>query len=573
MSQSSWIGHKLGGRYQIEELIGQGGMSTVYKATDPNLRRVVAVKLIHPHLSSNPEFVRRFGEEAAAVAQLSHPNIIQVFDFDNEGSTYYMVLAFLVGETLQARLKRLNAANRRLSIGDTLEIMASICDAVDYAHRRGMIHRDIKPANIMLTNQGQAVLMDFGVVKMLGSTQHTATGAVIGTALYMSPEQARGEHPSERSDIYSLGVTLFEMVSGRPPFEADSALTAMMMHINDPVPNVLELNHETPQALKMVIEKALAKNPAVRYQTAGAMADALRGVLAQLRGAAPRATVAEEPSFVGGGTVLEDARGMGADTGRTWMDQSQMDVTPRPTPPAARPPTATGVRTRRPQKRSTSSFARKGLPLIAIVGGAGLLFAVVAAVIVGALLLSGGGLLAGSPPDEGGSAGGDTGENAIGDTGGEEGAAAVAFEQTATPTPAEAPTLAPTDPPLPTETPTSAYTPTLAYTPTPTVPSGIPYVRIDDITLDGNVYVVTYEAFEYEPVLPGMHIHFYFNTVSADNAGVPGAGPWYLYGGPNPFRGYTVADRPQGATQMCALVANPDHSIQYDSGNCFDLPE
>ncbi len=570
MSQSSWIGYKLGGRYQIEELIGQGGMSTVYKATDPNLRRVVAVKLIHPHLSNNPEFVRRFGEEAAAVAQLSHPNIIQVFDFDNEDNTYYMVLAFLVGETLQERLKRLNAAGRKMSIGDTLEVMASICDAVDYAHRRGMIHRDIKPANIMLTNQGQAVLMDFGVVKMLGSTQHTATGAVIGTALYMSPEQARGEHPSERSDIYSLGVTLFEMVSGRPPFEADSALTAMMMHINDPVPNVLELNHETPPALKAIIERALAKNPSDRFPSAGAMADALRGVLAQLRGAPPRATVAEEPSFVGGGgTVLEDSRGMGADTGGTWMDQSQIDVTPRPAPSSTRPASSTGVR-ERPRKRSTSSFARKGLPLIAIIGGAGLLFAVVAAVIVGALLLrgsGGGGLLAGSPPDGGGSSGGDTGENAIGDTGGEEGEAAVAFEPTATPTPTEAPTLAPTDPPPPTETPTPAYTPI------PTVPPGIPYVRIDDITLDGNVYVVSYETFEYEPVLPGMHIHFYFDTVSVDNAGVPGAGPWYLYGGPNPFRGYTVADRPQAATQMCALVANPDHSIQRDSGNCFDLPE
>jgi hypothetical protein len=443
--------------------------------------------------------------------------------------------------------------------------MAGICDAVDYAHRRGMIHRDIKPANIMLTNQGEAVLMDFGVVKMLGSTQHTATGAVIGTALYMSPEQARGEHPSERSDIYSLGVTLFEMVSGRPPFEADSALTAMMMHLNDPVPNVLELNHETPQALKAVIEKALAKDPADRYQSAGAMADALRGVLAQLRGTAPRATIVEEPSYEAeapGSTVLEDPLGVEAEPGGTWMDQPGFDTASRPAPSSTRPSSSTGPQRRQPQTRTTASLARKGLPLLAIVGGAGLLFAVVAAVIVGALLLRGGGLLAGGTPP----VGGDASNGSAGDTGGEEGEAAVAFEPTATPIPTDAPTQAPTNTPPPTETPTPAYTPT------PTVPYGVPYVRIDSITLDGNVYTVTYETFEYEPALPGMHIHFFFDTVSVDNAGVPGQGPWYLYGGPNPFMGYTTADRPQGATQMCALVANPDHSIQRDSGNCVDLP-
>ncbi|HEC21870.1 MAG TPA: serine/threonine protein kinase, partial [Chloroflexi bacterium] len=260
MSQPSWIGYHLGGRYIIEELLGQGGMSTVYRATDPNLRRPVAVKLIHPHLSSNAEFVRRFEEEAAAVAQLNHPNIIKVFDFNHDGDTYYMVLEYVPGETLQDRLKRLNEAGRRMPLSEVIDITASICDAVDYAHRRGMIHRDIKPANVMLSTQGRAILMDFGVAKILGGEQHTATGAVIGTALYMSPEQARGERPDERADIYSLGVMLFEMISGRPPFEADSAMTTMMMHVSDPVPDLSELAPGIPPGLKAIVEKALAKN-------------------------------------------------------------------------------------------------------------------------------------------------------------------------------------------------------------------------------------------------------------------------------------------------------------------------
>ncbi|MCA9933498.1 MAG: serine/threonine protein kinase, partial [Anaerolineales bacterium] len=146
MSQPTWIGQTLNGRYRIEELLGQGGMSAVYKATDPNLRRVVAIKLIHSHLSNNPNFVRRFEEEAAAVAQLRHPNIVQVFDFNHDGETYYIVFEFVPGETLQARLARLSKNGRTLPLNETLQIAASMGDALDYAHKRGLVHRDIKPA-------------------------------------------------------------------------------------------------------------------------------------------------------------------------------------------------------------------------------------------------------------------------------------------------------------------------------------------------------------------------------------------------------------------------------------------
>jgi serine/threonine protein kinase len=280
MAVSNWEGQILGGRYQIGELLGQGGMSSVYKATDPNLRRSVAIKLIHPHLSNNPEFVRRFEEEATGVARLRHPNIIQMYDFNHEGGIYYMVMEYVAGETLQARLKRLNAAGRHLPVRESLKYTLDICNAAGYAHQRGMIHRDIKPANVMLDVHGNAILMDFGIARMVGGQAHTATGAVLGTALYMAPEQIQGLHPDARADIYSIGVMLFEALSGRPPFEADSAMTLMMMHLNDPVPNLDQLHPGIPGEVQGIVNKALEKDRARRFQSGEEMAAALQQALA-----------------------------------------------------------------------------------------------------------------------------------------------------------------------------------------------------------------------------------------------------------------------------------------------------
>ncbi len=279
MTQPTWIGRTLSNRYRIDALLGQGGMSAVYKATDPNLKRVVAIKLIHAHLSDDVMFIKRFEEEAAAVASLRHPNIVQVFDFNVDNGVYYMVLEFIPGETLQDRLRRLNQQGRLLPIKDALKFTINICDALQYAHQRGMVHRDIKPANIMLDIHNQAILMDFGIVKMVGGESHTATGAVVGTARYMSPEVIRAEVPDGRADIYSLGVTLFEMLSGRPPFIADSAMTLMMMHLNDPVPDPRALRAEVPQAVVDILIKAMAKDREDRYRNAAEFAAALKAVL------------------------------------------------------------------------------------------------------------------------------------------------------------------------------------------------------------------------------------------------------------------------------------------------------
>jgi len=290
----SWVGKTIGDRYKMEALLGQGGMSAVYRASDPNLRRMVAIKLIHTHLSSDPNFIGRFKEEAAAVARLRHPNIVQVHDFNIDSETYYMVMEYLVGETLQARLKRLNAAQRHMPVSEAVRLCTQVCDAAGYAHNHELVHRDIKPANIMLNVNGQAILMDFGIVKIVGGDYHTATGATIGTAMYMSPEQIRSERIDDRADIYSLGVTLYEMISGHPPYQADSALTLMMMVLNDPLPDLRDIREGVPVALLAVVEKALAKEPSERFQTMAEMAAALQQVQEQLEITPPATTVVDE---------------------------------------------------------------------------------------------------------------------------------------------------------------------------------------------------------------------------------------------------------------------------------------
>ena len=273
MAGESWIGKKLGGRYEILEKLGAGGMATVYKANDPNLDRIVAIKVIHHHLSDRPDFIRRFQDEASVVAQLRHPNIVQVFDFNNDGEIFYIVFEFVPGVTLQDHLTRINSNGRKLSAQEVTKYIAQIGSALDYAHGRGLVHRDVKPANIMLNVQGDAILTDFGIAKIAGNTTHTATGAVVGTARYMSPEQIKGETIDGRTDIYSLGIVLYEMISGSPPYDAESTMTILMMHVNDPIPPLDEFN--IPDALKATLRTSMAKMPHQRFRTAAEMVSAL----------------------------------------------------------------------------------------------------------------------------------------------------------------------------------------------------------------------------------------------------------------------------------------------------------
>ncbi|HSG43077.1 MAG TPA: alpha/beta fold hydrolase [Anaerolineales bacterium] len=271
MEQETWIGHTLGGRYKITALLGTGGMSAVYKATDPNLNRVVAVKLIHPHLSKDKDFITRFKTEAAAVAAFRHANIVQVHDFNFDGEIYYMVMEYIDGDSLQDILKRLKKTDTKMPLEQVVNIIMNVNDALGYAHKQGMIHRDIKPANIMLTSEEQPVLMDFGLVKILNDTSHTATGAIMGTARYMPPEIIRNEDPDASSDIYSLGISFYEMLTGTLPFSAKSAMSLMMMHINDPVPDLSTVRPDLPPELIRIVNKSLEKNRSERYSSADEM--------------------------------------------------------------------------------------------------------------------------------------------------------------------------------------------------------------------------------------------------------------------------------------------------------------
>jgi serine/threonine protein kinase len=279
MAQPSWIGYQLNERYQIKELLGQGGMSSVYRAYDPKLRRDVAVKIIHPHLSEDPKFIRRFDEEGAAVAQLRHPNIRQVFDANHDGQAYYIVLEFLPGETLKDRLAYFNRNGQLMSLQEAITIIDQICSAASYAHKMGVIHRDIKPANVIISTQGEAVLTDFGIAKIVAAEQFTGSGTLSGTAAYISPEQAQGKKVDHRADIYAIGVMLFEIVSGRPPFEADSVMSLIMKHVNEPPPDLRQRVPTLHPKLVEIIEKALAKNPDQRYQSAEELAADLSSFL------------------------------------------------------------------------------------------------------------------------------------------------------------------------------------------------------------------------------------------------------------------------------------------------------
>lgn len=555
--QPTWIGRTLSSRYRIDALLGQGGMSAVYKATDPNLKRVVAIKLIHPHLSSDPSFVQRFESEASAVASLRHSNIVQVYDFNNDGGVYYMVLEFIPGETLQERMKRTSETGRQLSIEDASKFTGHISDAVGYAHQRGMVHRDIKPANIMLDVQGQAILMDFGIVKILGGDSHTSTGAVVGTARYMSPEIIRGEVADHRSDIYSLGVTLFEMLGGRPPFMADSAMTLMMMHLNDPIPNVRDFRQDVPPEMVRILERCLSKDRNDRYQSASELSADLRRALIDIGGHPTSVSVPgmKKPQL-DNQTVVEPAAPK--PTGSQPAPQTYVEPVPiRQEEAQASPQTyleqapvkETGSQSI-PEAPGTSIRSIPAVPAglsrrPLLLAGAGLavIACIAMAAIGGRFLLSG----INSPPEA-------------------TETVPVATEMSAETEEPVAVVLA-TETIAPTELPTETASPTLSPT-----PEG-PYVVITDVRVESSLYIVDYEVANLDDT---MHVHMFFDTVPPEQAGSPAAGLWKLtwnvYGDP-PFTQYGIANRPVGATQMCSLVARSNHSVILGTGNCVDLPE
>ncbi|HET9913499.1 MAG TPA: protein kinase, partial [Anaerolineales bacterium] len=275
-----WIGKTIG-KVRIEKEIAKGGMAEVYLGTHLTLERPVAVKVMHAHVETDPDLQSRFAREAKVVAGLRHPNIVQIFDFDTADGHPYIVMEYLGGPTLAAYLREMHNRKQRLQPAQVARLLFTVAMALDYAHEQGVIHRDIKPGNIILhnkaknfsvdqpiTEQTEPVLTDFGLVRIAQAATQTMSGAISGTPAYISPEQAQGLKVDHRSDLYSLGVVLYEMVAGHAPFEADTSWTLIFKHINEPPPPIEGIQ----PAVQKVIDRALAKKPEDRHQTARQLA-------------------------------------------------------------------------------------------------------------------------------------------------------------------------------------------------------------------------------------------------------------------------------------------------------------
>ncbi|MFN8455634.1 MAG: serine/threonine-protein kinase [Anaerolineae bacterium] len=263
------------GPYQIVAPLGEGGMAAVYKAYQPGMERYVALKVLPRHFAHDPQFVARFEQEAKILARLQHPHILPVFDYGQADGYAYIVMPFLHSGTLTDLMR-----GAPLPLAQIRRIISQVGDALDYAHSQGLIHRDVKPSNILLDERGNCLLTDFGIAKMIESSAHlTATGGFIGTPAYMSPEQGLGQKIDGRSDIYALGIILYEMALGQVPYKAETPMAVVVKHINDPLPIPRQVNSSLPEGVEGVILKALAKQPEDRYATAGDMVQALRAVI------------------------------------------------------------------------------------------------------------------------------------------------------------------------------------------------------------------------------------------------------------------------------------------------------
>ena len=275
-----WIGKTIG-KVRIDKYLAHGGMAEVYLGTHLSLDRQVAIKVLHSYIEENQDLLARFHREARVVAGLRHHNIVQIYDFDAVDGHPYIVMEYLTGTTLASYLRELHGRNERIQPHQVARLLKALTASLDYAHEQGVIHRDIKPGNILLhkktgeipldrplTNDVEAILTDFGLVRIANSASQTASGMVSGTPAYMSPEQARGDPIDHRTDIYSLGIVLYEMLAGRVPFEADSSLTVIYKQINDPPPPIPGIS----PAVQTVIDQALTKKPEDRYPTSSNMA-------------------------------------------------------------------------------------------------------------------------------------------------------------------------------------------------------------------------------------------------------------------------------------------------------------
>ena len=276
MTHAPHTGDQIADRYDLEEIVGSGGMSTVFCAYDEQLGRRVAIKILHERFSDDDEYVERFRSEARSVAQLAHPNIVTVIDRGDDQGRQFIVFEYVEGENL----KELIAASGPLPVARAIELVVAVADGLTFAHEHGLVHRDVKPQNVLISANGAVKVTDFGIARSLEVDRGvTQTGTVVGTGEYIAPEQASGGTISAETDVYSLGVVLWELLTGRVPFEGDSFVAVALRHVNEPAPDIRSVRVDIPPRLAAAVDTALQKDPARRFPTMRAFAEELRACL------------------------------------------------------------------------------------------------------------------------------------------------------------------------------------------------------------------------------------------------------------------------------------------------------
>ena len=272
-------GQKINDRYEVKALIGEGGMANVYLGYDSILERDVAIKVLRGDLADDEKFVRRFRREAQSASLLNHPNIVQIYDVGEDDGNFYIVMEYINGQTLKQIIKK----RKRLSISETIDIMCQLTDGLSSAHDSYIIHRDIKPQNIMILDDGMVKITDFGIAMAVNASDLTQTNSVMGSVHYLPPEQASGRGSTIKSDIYSLGIMLYEMLAGTMPFRGETAVEIAMKHLKTPMPSIRKLRDDVPQSLENIILKAAAKNPKNRYNNVRELYEDLKTCLDEQR--------------------------------------------------------------------------------------------------------------------------------------------------------------------------------------------------------------------------------------------------------------------------------------------------
>ncbi len=273
------VGELIAGRYELEKLVGSGGMSNVFRAHDRLLERTVALKILHEQYTRDDDYVERFRREARAVAQLTHPNIVTVIDRGEQDGRQFIVFEYVEGQNLKDL-----SSHGPLDPHEAIRLALQVARALSFAHNRGLVHRDVKPQNVLLNEDGQAKVTDFGIARSLDVHGVTQTGTVLGTSDYIAPEQARGQKVDPKTDIYSLGAVLYELLTGEVPFSGDNFVAVAMRHVNEPAPSVLEHRPDCPLRLDLAIQRAMAKDPADRFASMDEFCAELEACLAELDG-------------------------------------------------------------------------------------------------------------------------------------------------------------------------------------------------------------------------------------------------------------------------------------------------